>query len=229
MDHPVPLFVLIISLYYASVFGAFREFSEFSRVSSNDNKIPTLDILGEYEAIQSLSECSSRCFKRPGCTTFFFNRGSGKCFATSSANGLEMFDGFMQFSIQTSILQWRIFGKSYYLLVKSKLAILEAQRHCLTLGAKLVEVDTPEENTFLTNMAIQENVDIHLGITDAFVEGQWVFLSSLDPVPLVNWSSRNPDNYRNQDCAGIAGYEGYKWDDYDCSSKMNFVCERLIG
>ncbi|XP_062579148.1 hepatic lectin-like [Saccostrea cucullata] len=219
--------IIIISQYNACVFGAFKEFSDFSRVSANDNKRPTLDIIGEYEQIQSLSECSSRCFKRPGCTTFFFHRGSRKCYATSSANGLLPSEGFVQFSIQTSVPQRREFGKSHYLLVKNRLAILEAQRYCLALGAKLVEIETPEESTYLTNMAIQENTDILLGITDAFMEGKWVFLSSMDSVPLFNWSIEDPDNDRNQDCAGIVNYKSYTWDDIDCSDKRTFVCERL--
>ncbi|XP_062620106.1 perlucin-like protein [Saccostrea cucullata] len=98
-----------------------------------------------------------------------------------------------------------------------------------TLFGKLVEVETPEENTFLTNIAKQERIDIRLGMIDAFVEGKWVYLSSLKALTFTNWSWGNPDNLFNQDCATLASYKKYKWDDEDCTEQRNFVCERLIG
>lgn len=68
-----------------------------------------------------------------------------------------------------------------------------------------------------------------IGVTDAFKENDWVFLSSLETVPFTNFGSGNPDNYNNQDCVCIATYFNYQWDDFDCLYEISYVCERFVG
>lgn len=69
-----------------------------------------------------------------------------------------------------------------------------------------------------------------IGVTDAFKENDWVFLSSLETVTFTNFGSGNPDNYNNQDCVCIAAFFDYQWDDFNCLNEQRFyVCERFVG
>ena len=72
-----------------------------------------------------------------------------------------------------------------------------------------------------------------IGFTDIEEEGSFVWSdgATFAPGDGPNWSSYQPDNLLNDaDCAVIAHYFDYKWDDVPCQqSLMGTLCERYIG
>ncbi|KAJ8322373.1 hypothetical protein KUTeg_000844 [Tegillarca granosa] len=58
--------------------------------------------------------------------------------------------------------------------------------------------------------------DFWIGGTDADVEGSWTYGSTGSIFGFTDWYQGEPDNYKNQDCAGLYRFYDFKWDDGDC-------------
>lgn len=204
------------------------------RDPSFDHKIPVSGmVLSEFDDIASVSQCGKSCFNRPECVSIFFNSATKQCIAAGDLADHQMVSapGFQHYTTQSSeVNKWQKFGQSHYLLIKEGANLYQAQKKCKEHGSKLVELETLEESRFVTDIAIREKIDIMIGVTDAFKENEWVFLSSLEAVPFTQFSSGNPDNYNNQDCVCIAAFFDYQWDDFNCLNEQRFyVCERFVG
>ena len=107
----------------------------------------------------------------------------------------------------------------------------EANSYCKSVGAKLVEIESEEEN-----VAIVEEINrggyknrsrfFWIGLTDANKEGTWKLASNGTTATFLNWNSRQPDNYDgNEDCAhlrtgGCPDWILNDWADLDCNKTM---------
>ncbi|BFZ25377.1 hypothetical protein BsWGS_28416 [Bradybaena similaris] len=122
---------------------------------------------------------------------------------------------------------WHFFGGSCYSFGDSQVTWGDAQGICKTFRAKLAEIETPEENAFLRNLAISKNATFtFLGGTDIFDEGVWVWSFSGDNIyPFVDWAPGSPDDANGEDCLTFYSLAGYHWNDYLCDAKGNFICE----
>ena len=107
----------------------------------------------------------------------------------------------------------------------------EAIDYCKSVGGKLVEIDSEEENA-----AIVEEINrggyknrsrfFWIGLTDANKEGTWKLASNGSKATFLNWNSRQPDDYDgNEDCAhlrtgGCPDWILNDWADLDCNKTM---------
>jgi hypothetical protein len=97
---------------------------------------------------------------------------------------------------------------------------------------KLARINDALENVFI--QGLQGSLGfIWLGATDALKEGTWLFADGTPlqengvPAPGVytNWSPNEPSNAApGEHCLTMWG--GGQWNDYVCSSKGGFACER---
>ncbi|XP_065925820.1 low affinity immunoglobulin epsilon Fc receptor-like isoform X2 [Magallana gigas] len=125
---------------------------------------------------------------------------------------------------------WYHFGTSCYAFIDAEpLEWTEAMFYCSTLHAKLVEIETAAENAFLkSHLTFSHTNDTYwMGLTDALVEGKFVWQTTQDDVVFVDWAPREPnDMAHKEDCATLEfGYQ-YRWNDASCSNKYDFICER---
>ena len=109
-----------------------------------------------------------------------------------------------------------------------------ANDYCKSVGAKLVEIDSEEENA-----AIVEEINrrgykndglmfFWIGLTDADKEGTWKLVSNGSKAIYLNWDTLTwePNNYKdNENCAhiragGCSGWDHSGWADLDCSNSM---------
>ncbi|XP_061195148.1 C-type lectin 37Db-like [Saccostrea echinata] len=78
---------------------------------------------------------------------------------------------------------------------------------CKGLSAKLVEIETRDENDFLQHH-LQNMMHGHnywIGLTDAIVENEWLWMSTQQEAHFTNWGLLQPDNAQNnEDCADMA-------------------------
>jgi hypothetical protein len=68
--------------------------------------------------------------------------------------------------------------------------------------------------------------DFWIGLTDDSQEGVWEWLPSTETSGFADWAPGQPDNGHNEDCAVMAHYVNYHWNDDQCDNSHNFICEK---
>ncbi|XP_062604710.1 perlucin-like protein [Saccostrea cucullata] len=104
--------------------------------------------------------------------------------------------------------------------------------YCQALQAKLVEVETSEENSYLRlhlfDIGRQSSVDFWMGMTDLVAEGHWRWMSTQSNATFMDWYPGEPNNGNDEDCATFGINYSWHWNDVDCTAKMNYICEKSI-
>ncbi|XP_048739668.1 perlucin-like protein [Ostrea edulis] len=109
------------------------------------------------------------------------------------------------------------------------------QEKCRTYGGYLLEADTEEENTWVTNDFLihpsgcpdwRECSSVWVGASDADTEGTFTWARSKKNLTYLPWKDGQPDDLRGQDCIRIQ-YTGL-WLDVTCNdvNVLNFICEK---
>ena len=109
----------------------------------------------------------------------------------------------------------------------------EANDYCKSVGAKLVEIESEEEN-----VAIVEEINrggyrdremyFWIGLTDKDKERTWKLASNGSKAVFLNWDDKThePNNFNvNEDCAhiragGCSEWDHSGWADLDCDKTM---------
>ncbi|XP_070570789.1 perlucin-like protein [Ptychodera flava] len=101
----------------------------------------------------------------------------------------------------------------------------EAQTTCEGMRANLAVIDDAEENLFLKQYT-QNIYHIWIGLSDVDVEGSWEWEDG-SKVSYTNWNTGEPNDAGGiEDCAHFWSSLDGKWNDYPCTTRMGFVCER---
>ncbi|XP_033108741.1 uncharacterized protein LOC117110226 [Anneissia japonica] len=114
-----------------------------------------------------------------------------------------------------------------YVFINVQRNFPESRAACQEIGADLLMIDSLQENSFITARIAEEFPDttlIFLGIADAKVEGDWVWVNG-DRVgnSFTNWKDGEPANSNDQNC-GVITVDG-QWGDTYCSRKLVSICE----
>lgn len=65
-----------------------------------------------------------------------------------------------------------------------------------------------------------------LGGTDSVTEGTFMWASSNKGITTTDWNIGQPDNYQDrQDCLCMESTFNYRWDDADCATQHQYICE----
>ncbi|XP_022302844.1 perlucin-like [Crassostrea virginica] len=109
---------------------------------------------------------------------------------------------------------------------------IEAGTFCKRFqGGDLVAIESQSENNFIYQqlLLMHDHYDYWIGGTDEFVEGHWVWISTMQKLSFTDWSPGGPsDSGSNEDCMEIIvghGAPATWWNDDVCSKKANFICE----
>uniref|UniRef100_A0A8B9THK2 C-type lectin domain-containing protein n=1 Tax=Anas platyrhynchos TaxID=8839 RepID=A0A8B9THK2_ANAPL len=100
---------------------------------------------------------------------------------------------------------WTYFEGSCYFRSATPSTWETARGFCSALGTRLLEVDSPEERTFL-------RASSWLGITDKEVEGTWKRADGT----VLSWHRDEPNGGQQENCA-VVRVDG-TWFDYPCTS-----------
>ena len=108
-----------------------------------------------------------------------------------------------------------------------------AAARCQQLGGKLTEPKNKQDNDVLITLVKYHSNKSRfwLGITDENQEGNFVFLSTREPIPFASWADDQPDNggffsWSGEDCVELRIEWGEKWNDHGCDEGKHFICER---
>ena len=113
----------------------------------------------------------------------------------------------------------------------------EANDYCIRVGAKLVEINSEEENTAIVKEInrrgyMERLMFFWIGLTDADQEGTWKLESNGLEATFLNWdtSTGEPNNHGNENCAhirtgGCRDWDHSGWNDVDCNiKKLTISC-----
>ncbi|XP_021365372.1 perlucin-like [Mizuhopecten yessoensis] len=128
-------------------------------------------------------------------------------------------------------------GGSCYLVVGLNSTWIEAKKYCDVVGGDLAVVESAEEETYLVNILKQIDTagtifpeNYWLDGTDVVKEGEFRWMGKNgNSIPIsgyTNWSPGQPDNAgRTENCLEIRFSFSILWNDLDCNTKQNFICE----
>eukprot|EP00105_Crassostrea_gigas_P040599 XP_019924747.1 PREDICTED: perlucin-like protein [Crassostrea gigas] len=125
-------------------------------------------------------------------------------------------------------LEWNFFMNSEYLLGLKAATWNNAQLDCSVKGAKLVEIESPEEDVYIRTLAHNLTENVWLGGTDVAEEGKWVWQSTGTIFSYSAWYVKQPNNYQNQDCLCLFRPFGINWNDISCADRYQYICEREL-
>ncbi|XP_013412604.1 lithostathine-1-like [Lingula anatina] len=104
----------------------------------------------------------------------------------------------------------------------------EAQSYCQNFGAKLVSVESQDENAAILSHMKQyrgafSKLDFWTSGNDIVRNGRYEWASTLQPVgPFTAWAKGQPSG-GPQHCLH---YHNFEWDDQTCDVKNSFICEQ---
>ena len=122
---------------------------------------------------------------------------------------------------------WIFHRGSCYFFLATRASYQDARRSCIHLGGYLAEVQSADENRFVAGMLPSYvKLNLWIGYNDLEKEGRWLWTNTGNSGTYTNWTSGEPNNKNDQDCAVIETYHGRTtWDDQDCGRHEPSVCE----
>eukprot|EP00105_Crassostrea_gigas_P010135 XP_011425311.1 PREDICTED: perlucin [Crassostrea gigas] len=124
---------------------------------------------------------------------------------------------------------WVSHGNSCYAFITTiKSSWIDAGAFCRNANAKLVEIESADEDNFLRAhlLASHTSENFWIGGTDAMKEGNWVWMSTQDPLDYNGWNPGEPNNGVGAACMAMANHEHYHWNDDFCTKSYDFICEK---
>ena len=127
---------------------------------------------------------------------------------------------------------WGYFNGHCYLAELHQLITWDdASAYCSSNNSYLLEITTDTEREFVTEFLRDNRYWFWVGATDKDTTGSFIYYHSNLPIPENYWGEGAPDNSGgNQHCVYM--YDFYtrsgvvELDDYSCTSRRRFVCEK---
>lgn len=117
---------------------------------------------------------------------------------------------------------WEPFQGNCYWLSRSRNDWFDASSACEQMKAKLVIINSKEEEEFLQFWDIRYGKRTWIGLTDHQTEGSWKWV---DETPLIDsyWKPGEPNGTDNEDCVELLN-DG--WNDCPCTLELAWICEK---
>ncbi|KAK7113646.1 hypothetical protein V1264_012896 [Littorina saxatilis] len=117
---------------------------------------------------------------------------------------------------------WTYYGGCCYIVIKEKLAWTDAQVACEMIGGDLVKITSSSENYQVGRLVRAAYTSAWIGLNSFEKSGHYRWIKATTDASYTKWDSHS----RYQKC--VLMKTNYYWDDYSCSSKNNFVCEKMV-
>ncbi|MDY7232787.1 C-type lectin domain-containing protein [Hyalangium rubrum] len=113
------------------------------------------------------------------------------------------------------------YGGHEYVFVLTPKTWPEADMACLSMGKKLVTLESSAEADWLLLQQPSAGA-VWLGLNDRVIEGAWDWTDGSSTY--TRWAVGEPNNANNEDCAAFSPGTGL-WNDLPCTKAQPFVCE----
>ncbi|XP_024917717.1 perlucin-like protein [Cynoglossus semilaevis] len=121
---------------------------------------------------------------------------------------------------------WRIYKNNCYYFSTDQKSWLDANAYCLGQRSNLMSIQDIQERMWLRT---QIGSDIYwFGLNDRVTEGVYQWSDGTQFIEhLSYWMHGQPDNWDDEDCGQVVGYNYGQWNDDKCSSERKYICKHV--
>nr|XP_040044904.1 brevican core protein-like isoform X1 [Gasterosteus aculeatus aculeatus] len=181
----------------------------------------TLILPNERAAVGGTWRASDACVIDPchnggTCTD---QNGQIQCLCLPSYAG-----DFCQTDLERCEPGWDKFHGFCYRHFSRRLSWEVAEQHCRMLGAHLVSIITPEEQSYINNNYKEYQ---WTGLNDKTIEGDFRW-SDGNVMLYENWYIGQPDSYflSGEDCVVMVWHDEGRWSDVPCNYHLAYTCKK---
>ncbi|XP_041357568.1 perlucin-like protein [Gigantopelta aegis] len=114
----------------------------------------------------------------------------------------------------------------FYKTYTAKKNYVDASKTCQDEGARLIEPDTEEKNTFIRGIIDEQNMDnVFFGLTDFQDIGDYRWTSNNSTLTFNDWEDNEPQLGIGEFCAAFYKGLAWQWINIFCHWKLQFMCE----
>jgi len=115
---------------------------------------------------------------------------------------------------------------TYKYVSNAKLNWPDSQKACRQWGGHLASIRTAAEQDQIKSI-VHTKSPVWIGANDLLQEGKWMWTDGT-LLAYKNWHKNEPNNYGGrEDCGAL--WNGMKWNDWFCSSKAYYICEKRVS
>ncbi|XP_062604170.1 neurocan core protein-like [Saccostrea cucullata] len=205
---------------------------ELIKLSEYDKRLPSLeDFLTELENV-SIIECGAICLMNKFvCVGVFYNALTKFCklpndYPNKTMDyGVQPGWGFWNTECNSG---WLYHSDHCYLLNHTQKSWHDAKLQCESNGAFLADINSAEENSWITEKLIGSNStdQTWIGASDEAIEGIFIWSKTNSTLKFSNWREGEKNDFKGEDCLSITHNTG-KWNDRHCSIHLSFICKKI--
>ncbi|XP_052084102.1 perlucin-like protein [Mytilus californianus] len=118
-------------------------------------------------------------------------------------------------------------GSCYYFHFRSRKTWSAANDDCHRKGGFLLKIDNAVENWFLKTYIKYHNPNsVWIGAHDSEQESNFIWESDNTNLTFTDWFPGEPNDDNNEDCVHMRKSVNYRWNDYQCSERTSYICEK---
>ncbi|XP_070702961.1 brevican core protein [Pempheris klunzingeri] len=131
---------------------------------------------------------------------------------------------FCQTDVEKCEHGWDKFHGFCYRHFSQRLSWEVAEQHCRMLGAHLVSIMTPEEQSYINSNYKEYQ---WTGLNDKTIEDDFRW-SDGNPLLYENWYRGQPDSYflSGEDCVVMVWHDDGRWSDVPCNYHLAYTCKK---
>ncbi|XP_055368957.1 brevican core protein-like [Betta splendens] len=156
------------------------------------------------------------CLNGGTCTD---RHGQAQCLCLPTYAG-----DFCQIDLEQCELGWDKFHGFCYRHFSQRLSWEVAEKHCRMMGAHLVSIMSPEEQTYISSNYKEYQ---WTGLNDKTIEDDFRW-SDGNPLLYENWYRGQPDSYflSGEDCVVMVWHDDGRWSDVPCNYQLAYTCKK---